>query len=238
MNVYYADMHIHTCLSPCAEREMSPANIVGEAIKRGLHMIAICDHNSSENVTAVINAAKGSDLMVIGGIEITSKEEVHILGLFENAAALIGIQKTIYENLPGENDPAYFGEQLIVDEEDRIIGKNKRLLIGATHFSVKEVVGLVHHHGGIAVASHIDRPSFSLISQLGFVPEDLGLDGVEVFFHDIPELPTGMPVVFSSDAHRLEEIGRRRTAFFLEYGNLPEVTLALEGVQGRKIMEP
>ena len=236
MNVFYADMHIHTCLSPCAEREMSPTKIVGQAIKKGLDIIAICDHNSSENVKAVISAAKNFDLSVIGGMEITSKEEVHMLGLFSDYTKLTEVQKVIYEKLPGENDPGYFGEQLVMDEEDRVIGTNNRLLIGATDLPLKEVVAIIHLYGGVALASHIDRPSFSLISQLGFIPKDLGLDGVEIFSRIVPSVPENLGIVFSSDAHRLEEIGRRCTGFFMKNGDLSEIKMALNGMEGRKIM--
>ena len=234
MNVFIADMHIHTCLSPCAEREMSPKNIVEEAICRGLNIIAICDHNSSENVAAAKKAAEGSGLSVVGGIEITTKEEVHMLGFFEENEMLAEVQKVIYKRLDGENDPDYFGEQLIVDESNYVIGENNRLLIGATSIPVKEVVEIIHNHQGIAVASHIDRPSFSLISQLGFVPHGLGLDCVEVFSEKIP-VPNNLGVIFSSDAHRLGEIGRRRTKLMLESASFSEIRMALKGINGRKI---
>lgn len=215
---------------------MSPGTIVQTAIKRGLDIIAICDHNSSENVKAARDAARGSDLTVIGGMEITSREEVHILGLFREDTMLAGVQKVIYDNLPGKNNPDFFGDQLVMDERDRVTGENTRLLIGATGLTVKEIVSIVHQYEGIAVASHIDRPSFSLISQLGFVPDNLGLDAVEVFSGKEPVVPEQIPVIFSSDAHRPGEIGRRRTGFFMKSACFNEIKMALDGSGDRRIV--
>lgn len=141
-------------------------------------MIAICDHNSAENVQAVIRAAEKVGLAVIGGMEITSREEVHVLGLFQEDLLLNAVQDVIYDNLQGENDPGIFGEQLVMDGQDRVIRRNRRLLIGATNLSLDEVVRIIHEFNGLAIASHVDRPSFSVLSQLGFIPEDLQLDGV------------------------------------------------------------
>ena len=236
MRALYADLHIHTCLSPCAEREMSPSTVVGRALRRGLDVIAICDHNSAENVEAVSRAGKKAGLAVIGGMEITSREEVHVLGLFGEKRLLREAQDVVYDNLPGENDPEVFGEQLITDEQDNVIGHNRRLLIGATDLTLEEVVRAVHEFGGIAIASHVDRPSFSVLSQLGFIPDGLGLDGVEVCSDDVPDLPEGLGVVNSSDAHRPEDIGARCTRFLLERATSPEIGLALARKKGRKGM--
>ena len=200
-------------------------------------MIAICDHNSAENVEAVSRAGKKAGLAVIGGMEITSREEVHVLGLFGEKRLLREAQDVVYDNLPGENDPEAFGRQLIIDEQDNIIGHNRRLLIGATDLTLDEVVRTVHEFGGIAIASHVDRPSFSVLSQLGFIPDGLGLDGVEVCSDDVPGLPEGMPVVNSSDAHRPEDIGARCTRFLLERATSPEIGLALARKKGRRILD-
>jgi len=236
VKVFYADMHIHTCLSPCSELEMSPKAIVRQAAAMGLDMIAICDHNSSENVQAAKHAARDLDLTVIGGIEITSREEVHMLGFFRDGISLAEVQNVIYNNLSGENDPDYFGDQLVVDDEDTIIAENNHLLIGATELTLKEIVRLVHKWNGIVIASHIDRPSFSLISQLGFIPKDLDLDGLEVFSGVIPSVTESRTVIFSSDAHRLDEIGRRSTGFYMKNKSFEEIKMALDNSGGRKIM--
>ena len=235
MRVLHADLHIHTCLSPCADREMSPAAVVRWALERGLDVIAICDHNSAENVEAASRAAERAGLAVIGGMEITSREEVHVLGLFHEDGLLRAAQDVVYDNLPGENDPDTFGEQLVTDEEDRVVGHNRRLLIGATELTLGEVVRTIHELGGIAIASHVDRPSFSVLSQLGFIPDGLGLDAVEVCSEDVPAIPEGLAMVRSSDAHRLEEIGARRTRFLLERPTALEIGMALRRTAGRRI---
>jgi histidinol phosphatase-like PHP family hydrolase/anti-sigma regulatory factor (Ser/Thr protein kinase) len=230
-----ADLHIHTCLSPCAEREMVPTAIVRRARALGLDMIAICDHNATENVAAVASAGKRQAISVIPGIEITSREEVHVLGLFKTEKELAGIQGVVHENLAGENDPEAFGPQTIVDEWDRPIGVSRRLLIGATKLNLEEVVEAIHGFGGLAIASHVDRPSFGLIGQLGLVPAGLKLDAVELSRHARARKWAGFPVVTSSDAHRLQDIGRGFTRFLAEEASVEELGRALRGEGGRKV---
>jgi len=231
-----ADLHIHTCLSPCAEREMSPPAVVREARKRGLHVIAVCDHNSAENVEAASRAAEEAGLAVIGGMEISTREEVHVLGLFKDDHGLGSAQEVVYKNLSGENDPDTFGEQLVMNERGEVVRHNRRLLIGATDLSLEEVVRTIHRLGGIAIAAHVDRPSFSVISQLGFIPLGLQLDGVEVCSDTPPGLPEDLAIVRSSDAHRPEEIGCRYTRFLLEGPTASEIEMALRRIDGRRIL--
>jgi PHP family Zn ribbon phosphoesterase len=233
---WQADLHIHTCLSPCAERGMSPAAVVRESCIRGLHVIAVCDHNSAENVKAARAAARNTGLAVLGGMEICTKEEVHVLGIFDKENALGRAQDIVYENLSGENDPETFGEQVVMNERGEVIGYNTKLLIGATSLSLAEAVRTIHDLGGIAIASHVDRPSFSVISQLGFIPADLGLDGAEVCSGVVPEMPERLAVIRSSDAHRPEEIGKRRTSFLLEKPAVVEIQMALHRIDGRRIL--
>jgi len=231
-----ADLHLHTCLSPCADREMSPPAVVRRGREKGLHVIAICDHNSAENVEAAIRASEDAGLAVIGGIEITTREEVHVLGLFKDDRALQSVQEVVYENLRGENDPEAFGEQWVMNERGEVVRHSARLLIGATGLSLEEVVQTIHRLGGLAIAAHVDRPRFSLISQLGFVPAGLGLDGVEVYSDKPPAVPEDLAVVRSSDAHRLEEIGCRYTRFLVERPTASEIGMALRRIEGRRIL--
>ncbi len=201
-----------------------------------MDIIAVCDHNSAENVEAVRRAAEKVELAVIGGMEITSREEVHVLALFRKQKHLIAAQDMVYESLPGENDPDFFGEQLVMDAEDHVVRQNQKLLIGATELTLGEVVDMIHALEGIAIASHVDRPSFSVLSQLGFIPEDLGLDGVEVCFGRIPALSRNLPVISSSDAHRLEQIGMKHTCFLVASGAASEIGLALKQTRGRALL--
>ena len=235
-------MHIHTCLSPCADDGMRPAAIVREARRKRVDMIGICDHNSMENVEAVMKAGVREDLRVLGGMEITSKEEVHILAFCEDLAGLENMQKTVYEHLKGENDESNFGAQDVVNEFDERSCSNTKLLIGATDLSVGEVADLIRNAGGLAIASHIDRERFCIMSQLGFIPETLRLDGLEVSplttapeaRRRFPEI-AGYPVIRSSDAHFLDDIGKFTTVFLMKDMGFAEIRRALAGSDGRRI---
>ncbi len=231
-----ADLHVHTCLSPCGDDQMRATAIVEQAGKAGLDMIGICDHNSAENVSAVMSAGARTGLAVIPGMEVTSREEVHILGLFGATEGLMDLQNVVYENLPGENDQEAFGSQLVIDETDCVVGTNNKLLIGATTLSVEQVVGAIHQFGGLAIASHIDRERFGIIGQLGFIPEGLGLDAVEVSNASLREWDYAYPVVASSDAHYLEDVGRNSTCFVVEEASFDEIARALNFEGGRRII--
>jgi len=232
------DLHIHTCLSPCGMPENVPTRIIEKAAERGLHAIGICDHNASENVAAVHGAAKKSTIQVFGGMEVTTEEEIHILALFENDGDLQHMQDLVYENLAGINDPEAFGQQYIVDEEDYTTGFNERLLMGATSLNLNEVVGAVHTHNGLAIASHIDRDAFSIMSQLGMMPDDLELDAVELSRHykssqfELDNI--GLPCVAFSDAHQLDDIGSIFTSFTIKSPSIVEIQKALQGLEGRE----
>ncbi|NIM13940.1 MAG: PHP domain-containing protein [Candidatus Aminicenantes bacterium] len=240
MKMYKTDLHIHTCLSPCADLDMSPKYIIKEAEKKGIDIVGICDHNSCENVPAVGRHAEnqGGDVNVIGGLEITSNEEVHILALFADEERLFSMQKIVYDNLQGINNEKRFGEQVVVNENDEVMGFNKKLLIGTTELSIEDIVNLIHELDGLAIASHIDRETYSIIHQLGFIPQRIQLDAVEVStpnkikdFKDI-----SLPVITSSDAHAIKHIGRSFTWFFMEEPNLEEIRKSLLGKDGRKVM--
>ncbi len=243
LTAFRADLHVHTCLSPCADEGMSPLAIVRQAKKKGLDVIGICDHNSTGNVAAVRQAGQREGLAVIGGIEVCSEEEVHILGLFDKEENLQEMQRLIDENLHGENNPELFGQQCLCNEQDAIVGWEAKLLIGATGLSVEEVVENIHRHGGLAVASHVDRDSFSLFSQLGFVPEGLQVDALEVSpRHSVSEAKDcfpqtrGYPLMSFSDAHRLEEIGMTFTTFTGVSPCVTELGKALLGKEGREVI--
>lgn len=240
---YRADLHIHTCLSPCGELEMYPRAVVEKARAVGLDIIAVTDHNSGENAAAVAEAAAGTDLAVLPGIELATEEEAHILGLFDPGTDLRPLLAAVYENLP--DVPAkrsFVKDQVIVDAEDFVTGFHPGCLIGATRFSVYDAVGLIHRYGGLAVASHVDREAFSVISQLGFIPPDLALDAIEVsplLSYDEARAAYGaltpLPLVRFSDAHRPEEVGRATMEFLLAGPRLGEIRMALAGRDGREV---
>ncbi len=214
---------------------MVPSAIVRQAKAVGLDMIAICDHNSVENVQAVIRAGERESVRVIPGIEITSREEVHILGLFKSQRELTSIAAVVSDHLAGRNDAEAFGPQTIVDEWDKPVGSNPNLLIGATSLDVESTVEAIHDCDGLAIAAHVDRQRFSLIGQLGFIPEGLMLDAVEVSGGTGIGQWAGLPALASSDAHRLEDIGRNHTTFRAETASLDEIGKALRNQAGRRI---
>jgi len=208
----------------------------------GLAAIAICDHNSTRNVAAVQQAARSEGILVIAGIEVTSEEEVHVLGLFDDGDGLQRMQRLIDDNLSGENNPGLFGEQEVCNERDDVIGREMKLLIGATRLTVEAVVGSIREFGGLAIASHVDRESFSLLGQLGLVPEGLPLDALELSSRRSAEQAGerfpgigGFPLVRGSDAHRLAEIGAAATALTAARPSVSELRKALAGEGGRRV---
>jgi predicted metal-dependent phosphoesterase TrpH len=240
---FRADLHIHTCLSPCGELEMYPRAVVEQARAVGLDIIAVTDHNSTENAAAVGEAAQGTGLAVLPGLELATEEEAHILGLFEAGTDLGPLLTTVYEKLPDiPSKRSFVKDQVIVDAEDGVTGFNPHCLIGATRLTVYEAVDLIHRHGGMAVASHVDREAFSIISQLGFIPPDLKLDAVEVsplLSYEEAVAAFGplspLPLVRFSDAHRPEEIGRASMEFLMAEPCLEEIRKALAGRDGREV---
>jgi len=240
---FRADLHIHTCLSPCSELSMTPSRIVERAASLGINIMAVCDHNTVEHVEVTAEIAKKRGISVIAGIEINSSEEVHILGLFENMADALSMQTVVYENLPGENNEDAFGMQVLVNESEEVLGFNKRLLIGATELSVNSIVELIHGFNGLAVASHIDREGFGIIGQLGFIPEGIEFDALEISYrtgrakaHEMFGPYSHIPWITSSDAHSLDDIGRSTTWFVMEHSTFEEMRLALKGTEGRKVI--
>ncbi|MGB8952177.1 MAG: PHP domain-containing protein [Candidatus Aminicenantales bacterium] len=236
-----ADLHIHTCLSPCADLEMSPRSIAGQAKIKEIDILGICDHNSAENVPALMKAAHKWDIQILPGIEVTSQEEVHILGLFEDPENAFLLQDKIYANLHGENDENAFGSQVVVNHKGEVLRFNKKLLIGASTLPLEEVIDTIHSLGGLAIASHIDREGFSIIGQLGFIPENLSLDALEIsplmtYEDAAKKFNPSFPLTSSSDAHFLKDIGRSTTTFFIAERTLQEIKKAFLNKEGRKII--
>lgn len=243
LRAFTADLHIHTCLSPCAELEMSPSAIVKTAAENGIDIIAITDHNSAENVVAAKKAAEDTDLTVLAGMEITTSEEAHILALFDDIESSIKLQDIVYEHLlPGENDEKRFGEQIVVNEKDEVLQFNNRLLIAATELPVYSVVNTIHSLGGLAIASHVDKDVFSIVSQLGFIPDNLKFNALEMSPHidrkraEVTFLSyNSYTWISSSDAHYLRDIGKRTTSFFMKAPTTDEMASAINNIEGRKV---
>lgn len=242
LRFFRADLHIHTCLSPCGDWDMSPRLVVDRSVKKKLDIIAITDHNSIENAETTMVLGKKKGLSVFPAMEICSVEEVHILALFDNIAAAEKMQRFVYEHLKGENNPDVFGYQIVANENDEVVEQNQRLLIGSTSLPVHSIVNKIKETGGISIAAHIDRTAYSLPVQLGFIPPDLDLDAVEVSFRVKPEeavekYAPGMELacITSSDAHFPDEVGRVSTKFFMKEPTIEEMIKALKNVDGRFI---
>jgi len=241
---YICDLHIHTCLSPCGDLDMYPSAIVEKCMDEQLDVIGICDHNASENVPHVIKAARRTPLSVLPGMEITTREEAHILALFDTIENLLDLQDIVYKALRGMNREEIFGCQPIVNENDEVEGFNDRLLIGATELTLHEAVQAIHDCDGIAIAAHIDRQSFGIIGQLGFIPPDVHLDALEVSHRmglqqarqNFPEL-AGYALIESSDAHFISDIGKGTTHIALKEPTIQEFRMAFERRDGRYIRE-
>jgi PHP family Zn ribbon phosphoesterase len=238
-----ADLHVHTVLSPCAEVEMIPPLIVQRALALGLRVIGITDHNSAENAAAVMQSAQGTDLTVLPGMEVQSREEVHLLCLFDTLEQVLTMQGRVYNHLPRlKNKPELFGAQFVVDAEGCFVRHNERLLLTSTSLSVEEVAERVTELAGLCIPAHIDRPSYSLMANLGFIPTGLDFPALEISRHATPaDVRRAHPSVsdrslfVSGDAHRLQEM-TSRTVLLAEGTAIHEVALALSGREGRAVI--
>lgn len=180
MKLYY-DFHIHTALSPCGDDDMTPNNIVNMALLKGLDAIAITDHNSAKNVAACMKCAKGTGLTVIPGMEIETSEEVHMLALFDSYEAASELDSIMESKMPPiKNRAEIFGEQIILDENDNRTGVLDNLLITASMLDVNGAAELVRSLGGVIIPAHIDKDSYSIVSNLGLIPEELCFSAVEI----------------------------------------------------------
>jgi predicted metal-dependent phosphoesterase TrpH len=223
---------------------MTPQKIISEAVKKKLDIIAITDHNTAENVPALQSAAKNYDICVIPGMEVNTSEEVHIVALFEDQEKIFAFQELVYEHLQeGENNEELFGMQVVANEKDEVEYFNNRLLIGATSLSFERVIIEIHKLDGLAIAAHIDRDSYSVISQLGFIPPGQDLDALEISKRITFENAKikfkeyeNFPFITSSDSHTLDSIGQVYTNFKIEAPKFQELKLALRNEEGRKII--
>lgn len=239
---YVAELHVHTVVSPCAAVEMIPPLIVHEAMDRGIDLIAITDHNSSANVEAVQKAAAGTDLTVLPGMELQTREEVHLLCLFDSMDQIETWQAVVDKRLPPlENNIEYFGEQFVVDESGDFVRRETQLLITSANLSLQEAVEGVLELGGMAIPAHVNRKAFSLIANLGFVPPGLPVDALEISRHLSPAEARekymqlrDYALVQSGDVHFLHEF-LGTNIFTVAAPTLAELRLALRNEQGRSL---
>ncbi len=236
---------MHTVLSPCGSLEMSPTVIVETALQRGLDIIGITDHNSTRQCAEVIKLGQEKGLTVLGGAEVTTKEEVHCLTFFENIEKLEAFQMYLDAHLPNiQNDVDKFGHQVWVDANEEILGQEERLLISGLDQSIDELEQKVRQLDGLFIPAHIFRPSFSIYSQLGFMPFDIKPDAigmsarvnVDEMLGKHPELKK-LTVLRSSDAHFPDQIGSHYSIVELAEASFDELRKALRKQDGRKVVE-
>ncbi|MEW6522696.1 MAG: PHP domain-containing protein [Bacillota bacterium] len=245
MRWYAADLHIHSALSPCAGHEMTPGAIVQALSAASVHLAAVTDHNSCENAAAFLRACRAQGIAGLVGMELETREEVHLLCLFDCLEAGMNWQEHVYQRLPWrENDERVFGSQLRFGAEGNPAGHVRRLLALSTDIALEEACAQVEARGGMCIPAHIDRPAYGLLGMLGMVPGDLPVPALEISATAREEEVRGRAggglgarrLVSFSDAHHLGQIVPVRTVFYVARPVLPELRLALAGRDGRRVV--
>jgi len=244
MNWYKADLHVHSVLSPCGDLEMSPDNVLQTAFSRGVDIIAITDHNSFANNPAFRKIARRYGISYIFGAEIQTAEEVHLITLFDDWEKAEAFGKELYTVLPDvKNDPEYFGDQVIIDDQENILGFEEKALINSLFWSIDECVAKVNEYGGFCFPAHVDAATFSIIGQLGFIPPESGFSAVGITAKcNVKDLLLKYPYLKNyslfrnSDAHYLQDIASGYTEFYLEAPTLSEIRKAVVKADGRYLL--
>ena len=211
MNSYRYDLHLHSCLSPCGDMDMTPNNLVNMAALLGCDIIALTDHNTCRNTPAAVKVGQATDVLVIPGMELCTAEEAHVVCLFETVEDALAFDKYVCAHIPKvPNRPEIFGEQWILNEDDEKIGEISELLITATDISINDVQALVKKFNGVAFPAHVDKDAYSVTASLGAIPPEAQFSAAELsltadaaqqrLLH--PELES-MMLLRSSDAHYL-----------------------------------
>lgn len=242
MRRFRAELHVHTVLSPCASVEMIPPLIVQEALERGIDLIAITDHNATQNFRAVAQAAEGTGLNVLPGMELQTHEEVHLLCLFDTLEQLEAWQAVVSPTLPGQlNNVEFFGEQFIVDATGEFVRREERLLLSSSSLTLEDAAEAVRKLGGLPIPAHVDRKANGLIPILGLVPAEVRFDALEISFRMNPkdaasQLPQirGYPLLQSGDVHHLDDF-LGVVELTVEAASVAEIRRALRGEEGRSL---
>ena len=213
MKLYY-DFHLHSCLSPCGDNDMTPYNLVNMAKILGLDIIALTDHNSAQNCRAAMTVGESVELTVVPGMELCTSEEVHIVCLFDDVNNAEAFSDYVLSTVPPvKNRPEIFGDQLMMNDGDGIVGTQELLLTTASGISIENAVETVGQYGGVCYPAHIDRSSYSVISNLGMITDEMNFAAVEMTenadqneYRAKYPIIKDMPVFVSSDAHYLENM--------------------------------
>lgn len=221
MRVYY-DLHLHTCLSPCGDNDMTPWNTVNMAKLLGLDMIAITDHNSCGNCRSAMKVGEKIGITVVPGMEVCTAEEIHCICLFDDIDKAEKFSDYVRGTMPPvRNREEIFGAQLFMDEGDGVLGKEEILLTVASSISIDALPDLVKDYGGVWLPAHIDRESYSILSSLGDFPPELAVSAFELTpaadereYLSKFEYLTGKRLLRNSDAHYLTNMRDRE--FYLD----------------------
>ena len=236
------DLHQHSCLSPCGDEEMTPANIVGMAVVKELDVIALTDHNTCKNCPAFLQVAQAYGVVALPGMELTTTEEVHVVCLFENLEDAMAFDAYVYEHLMDiKNEESIFGAQLIVNEDDEVTGKVDKLLINATDIDFDAVAGLMEQFHGIMIPAHLDKSTTSLLSNLGFIPPDSTFGIAEIKdlknLHRLQEQHPYLKdcmILSDSDAHYLPDIHEPTYTMLVPELSVSGVFAALKAASKKK----
>ena len=244
MREWTIDLHVHSPLSPCAEDSMMPGPVVGRFLDFGIDVIAITDHNTNDNAEVFVDEGRDRGLTVVPGMELETSEGIHVVCLFASLADLAVWNESLAPYKPDiKNDSRFFGHQWVVSRTGERLREEERMLRTSTTLGIDEAIPAVHDHGGLCIAAHADRQSYSVTSVLGLIPEHLAFDGIELTRHlprderlleDIRR--QGYRYITSCDAHDLDQIGQIHCAAYLDHWSLEELALAMKGREGRDII--
>jgi PHP family Zn ribbon phosphoesterase len=243
LRIFKAELHIHTVLSPCASVEMIPPLIVQEALNKGIDIIAISDHNTTGNIESVMKAADQTEVTVLPGMELHTREDVHVLCLFPDLDAAQEFQKIVDAHLPsGDHQAVVWGPQYLVDSTGSMICEEKRILNMATKLTIDRAEPIVHELGGLFIPAHIQRKLYGILPVLGFLPLEIAFDALEIPCNIDQEKinrqnpdTRNFPILQNGDAHYLEDI-MGVNQMLLQSPELNEIRLALQRIEGRKIV--
>ncbi|HOE90600.1 MAG TPA: PHP domain-containing protein [Candidatus Cloacimonadota bacterium] len=244
MKWYKADLHIHSVLSPCGDLGMSPQAVIDKLIEHKIDIFAITDHNSMLNFSTYYKKAQEYNLSCIMGVEVQTQEEIHLLAFFDSHEDGFAFSQALYDSLlPIANDPDFFGDQVILGDNDEIIGFEEKALINSSMWTLDEAYEKVLEFNGFCYPAHEDALSFSIIAQLGFIPQEpkfqaIGITAkciIENLFTKYPYLKN-YTLIRSSDAHYIQDVASGFTKFFINEPTVAEIKKACSGIDGRMIL--
>ncbi len=243
MKCYRADLHIHSVLSPCGSLKMSPKNIFENAKKNKINLLAITDHNSMKNCLSYKKVALKYKINFLFGVEIQTAEEIHLIALFDDNDNAMSFDNLLYESLlPVKNNPEFFGDQVIIDENENILGFEEKALINSSVWDLETTINNVLNYNGFCFPAHIDAPTFSIISQLGFIPDNLKIEALGITKKcNLKKLIDKFPYlkkyafIKNSDAHYPNDVGSGYTEFYLNSPSIAELRMAVKNKNNRKI---